>query len=284
MAEGTTNETRPALPVHVVQPQAAHTHTAIMLHGRGSNGPEFADEFFGTHLSDKSSLATKFPGCRWVFPSSKELWSTTFQEHMPAWFEAQSLTDTTLGQDLQVAGIVDSCDRVQELMEEEIKLLHGKKGSLVLGGISQGGAIALFMLLCRGVDSRVGAFFAASTWLPFAANIERVLSIEGHEEAAVPGDGAAPTEYDTFIYKTMLDQETKQLRKPTSSNLMIFLGHGQDDAYVDVELGRQASRVLSRAGFNVEWKEYTGAEEEGHWLQEPDEMDDIYKFMLKFMA
>jgi predicted esterase len=59
----------------------------------------------------------------------------------------------------------------------------------------------------------------------------------------------------------------------------VFLGHGTDDAFVDVELGRQARGVLSRAGCIVEWKEYAGAEQEGHWLKAPEEMDDIAHFL-----
>ncbi len=284
MQEETPRDARPAGPVQIIEPQSAHTHTAIVLHGRGSNGPEFAEELFATHLSDNSSLATKFPGWRWVFPSSKELWSTTFQEHMPAWFEAQSLTDTTIRQDLQIPGIMDSSAYIQALIEEEVKILHGKTSNLLFGGISQGGAIAMWMLLCRGTESRIGAFFAASTWLPFAKNIGKVLAAQGNEESSTAGQDAASMEYDSFIRQTMQDPKSKQHRNPKRSQTKVFLGHGLDDAYIDVELGRQARRVLSDAGFDVEWKEYSGAEEEGHWLQEPNEMDDIYQFMLKFSA
>jgi len=46
-----------------------------------------------------------------------------------------------------------------------------------------------------------------------------------------------------------------------------------------VALGRQAARVLAQAGLKVEWKEYSGAEEEGHWFKVPDEMDDIHRFL-----
>lgn len=66
------------------------------------------------------------------------------------------------------------------------------------------------------------------------------------------------------------------------SYLKAILGYGLDDAYVDIALGRQARQVLSFAGFDVKWKQYTGAEEEGHYFQEPNEMDDIFQFMLRF--
>lgn len=91
--------------LHVVEPKTSHTLTAILLHGRGNTAPEFTEELFASHLSDGTSLRDALPGCRWVFPSSKQLWSATFQEFMPAWFEAVSLADTTARRDLQEPGI-----------------------------------------------------------------------------------------------------------------------------------------------------------------------------------
>lgn len=61
--------------------------------------------------------------------------------------------------------------------------------------------------------------------------------------------------------------------------LKVWLGHGRDDAYVDVEEGRRASGVFERAGAVVTVREYEGADEEGHWLKEPEEVDDIVEFL-----
>ncbi|KAG8425539.1 hypothetical protein J3458_002228 [Metarhizium acridum] len=36
-------------PVHIINPQFRHTQTAIVLHGRGSNGQEFADDSSHPH-------------------------------------------------------------------------------------------------------------------------------------------------------------------------------------------------------------------------------------------
>jgi predicted esterase len=78
-------------------------------------------------------------------------------------------------------------------------------------------------------------------------------------------------------------QKTLELHKPAGEvgewwETPVFLGHGSDDAWVDVELGRNVRNVLTGFGMNVVWKEYTGAEEEGHWLKEPEEFDDILLF------
>ncbi|OAL54469.1 alpha/beta-hydrolase [Pyrenochaeta sp. DS3sAY3a] len=242
---------RPFGPSYIVEPKSEHTHTAVMLHGRGSTGKEFAEEFLESTLSDGCSLSEKLPGCRWVFPSSQELWSTMFQEDMPAWFEAHSLTDITARQDLQVSGIRVSVDHVTAIVHEEIRRLDGNPQKLLLGGISQGGAVVLWTLLCQQDPAMVaGAVVVASTWLPFAANIDRTL-------ARQPGaDEIRETEFDRFV-KHMIAIK----------------------AYPDVELGRQAARIFIQAGLPVEWKEFSDAEEEGHWFKIPDEMDDIHSFL-----
>jgi lysophospholipase-2 len=261
-------------PVHIVEPKSEHTHTAVMLHGRGSTGAEFAEEFLESTLSDGFSLSEKLPGCRWVFPSSQELWSTMFQEDMPAWFEAHSLTDITARQDLQVRGIRDSVEHITVIVNEEIRRLNGDPQKLLLGGISQGGAVALWTLLCQQNSAmRPGAVVVASTWLPFATNVERTFAAQSRP------DEAQKTEFDGFVEQMIAIKTFSGTTEVSHKLPPVFIGHGVDDAYVDVELGRQAARILAQAGLPLEWKEYSGAEEEGHWLKIPDEMDDIHRFL-----
>ncbi|KAG7292387.1 hypothetical protein NEMBOFW57_002422 [Staphylotrichum longicolle] len=214
-----------------------------MLHGRGSNGPEFAEELAETAAPGQTPLTQRFPGWRWVFPSSQELWSTAFEEMLPSWFEAHSLTDTTAREDLQMEGIRQSVVYVQSLVNREVAAL------------------------------------GASTWLPFAATIERLLG-EGddHNTAETASDGNPS---DTFV-ADMMPTLSPLAASPKDRSLLstpVFLGHGVDDAVVDVELGRQAKQVLASAGFQVEWKEYSGAELEGHWFKTPEQVEDMAAFM-----
>ncbi|KAH7176373.1 Alpha/Beta hydrolase protein [Dactylonectria macrodidyma] len=253
--------------VHVLEPTTTHTHTAILLHGRGSTGEEFAQELTESPMSDKRTLMQALPSWRWVFPSSRELWSTVFEEDMPAWFEAHSLTNVTARQDLQIEGIRESVRYLEAILESEIEKVSGLATNVVLGGISQGAAIGMWTMLCANTKTpprRLGAFVGASTWLPFAANIDKVLC--GNHESQ-------HTEGDRFVESMMPPQNR------TQPPISVFLGHGTDDAYVDVELGRQVRQVLSRAGMDVEWKEYSGADQEGHWLKAPEEVDDIAHFL-----
>ncbi|KAK7407838.1 hypothetical protein QQX98_010009 [Neonectria punicea] len=271
--------------IHVLEPNSQHTHTAILLHGRGSTGEEFSEELFDTKLSGSITLADKLPGWRWVFPSSRELWSTAFEEEMPAWFEAHSLTDITARQDLQPAGIRESVRYLEGILNEEVQRLGGKAEKVVLGGVSQGGAIGLWTLLCpSNAERRLGAFIGASTWLPFATNIDAFL---GKDAVSSRDDGKAETdsnEGDAFVADMMTQTKSSLAHRGPFLFTPVFLGHGIDDAYVDIELGQQARHVLTQIGLTVEWKEYSGAEQEGHWLKAPEEVDDIARFLSTHVA
>ncbi|KAF5967578.1 acyl thioesterase 1 [Fusarium coicis] len=262
-------------PTYIVEPTESHTHTVVILHGRGSSGEEFAQELFEeTLLSDQSSLAQKLPSWRWVFPSSRELWSTAFEEDMPAWFEAHSLTDTMARQDLQIPGIRQSVSYIKTILDQEIERLGGDTSRVVLGGISQGAAVAIWTLLCLdSVERPLGAFFATNTWLPFASSIENYLS----NEQKPPID--AGTEFVAGMLAQSKVSHPQSRERPLST--AVFLGHGTDDAYVDVELGRKARDIIIQAGFTVEWREYQGAEQEGHWFKAPEEVDDMLNFLMK---
>ena len=271
--------------VHIVEPSSEHTHTAIMLHGRSSNGPEFADELAETAAPGQKPLTQRFPGWRWVFPSSQELWSTVFEETIPAWFEAHSLTDPTEREELQMGGIRQSVAYLQSVLSREVERLGGKTEKLVIMGISQGGAIGMWTLLCQGnLDRRFGAFIGASTWLPFAANIERLLGRGNGPEAATAAADDSPS--DVFV-KELMATWSQSAASPTGTPVLstpVFLGHGVDDAVVDFELGRRARQVLANVGFQVEWKEYSGAELEGHWLKPPEQIDDMAAFLARVTA
>ncbi|EON62935.1 hypothetical protein W97_02161 [Coniosporium apollinis CBS 100218] len=266
---------------HIHEPTADHTHTAIMLHGRGSNGPEFAQEFFSMKLSGShQSLASRFPGWRWLFPSAGKIWNTTFEEEEPAWFDIASLTDITRRQDLQMDGIAKSVHHILEILEEEVERLECDETKVVLGGISMGSVIGLWTLLCQNRPSvRLGAFVGASGWLPLAAEIEEWFPKEESDPTeSTSTSGSEESEALAFV-KSMIGGRNNQNHEHHSLSTLlrtpVFLGHGTDDAYVDVSLGRQARDVLTKLGFTVQWREYVGAELEGHWLKAPEEMDDI---------
>ncbi|OBT72650.1 hypothetical protein VF21_08345 [Pseudogymnoascus sp. 05NY08] len=260
------------LELHIIEPISLHTHTAILLHGRGSNGEEFAEELIEeSRIPDQPTLSQKFPSWRFVFPSSRELWSTLFEEDMPAWFEAHSLTDITSRQELQEPGIVEAVGYLSSVLDDEIERMGGDAGKVVLGGISQGAAVGMWTLLCGEKRESLGGFVGASTWLPFAGHIEEYVGKGGENS---PG---------RYFVESMMSHLKHLVARPREFrgvlNTPVFLGHGIDDEMVDIELGRQARKVLEQLGMEVEGKEYQGAELDGHWVKVPEEMDDIARFL-----
>ena len=88
--------------------------------------------------------------------------------------------------------------------------------ALVLGGFSQGGAMALATALDPTVTARPGAVASLAAYLP-------------HREA---------------------DQDPTQL-----AGRPVLVAHGADDEVVDALLGRSAAKALHRAGAVVTWSE-----------------------------
>ncbi|KAL4737267.1 Alpha/Beta hydrolase protein [Aspergillus similis] len=275
---------------HMIPPQPGHphTHTAILLHGRASSGPEFAEDLFSSYLSHGTNLVTAFPTWRWVFPTSRVRWSSMFQEEMCAWFEAGPLSagnnelEAEVGFEkkerrVKMEGLRRSVGFIVRLVEREVKLLEDKEGQVFLGGISQGMATGLCALFClpAPLGGRLGGFLGMCGWLPFAGEIaasgrgledgqdrDRVV-LEFFSERIFGGSGL--NEVDTAVLSTPL-----------------LLMHGTDDVWVPVELGRQARRVVEETmGMSVEWLEFIAAENDGHWIKEPDGFDEIAQFFAR---
>jgi predicted esterase len=143
----------------VFEPISKHTQTIILLHGRGSTGQEFAEDLFAVELSTKrETLRQRFPNFRWVFPTAREIWSTNFQETMPAWFDAYSLTDISARSEIQVSGIKESVKHVRTILDEEIDRLENDSHRVIVGGISQSTAIGLWSILSE--TRSLGGFLA----------------------------------------------------------------------------------------------------------------------------
>src|ERR1700722_14119769 len=117
----------------VVEPLNQHTHTIILLHGRGSMGAEFAEELFEARSSAGMSLAGHFPSFKWVFPTSEDRYSTTFQENLTEWFDIRSLSDPELDFSLQIEGIKSSTTYLSKILRKESEIVPSSR--IVLGGI-----------------------------------------------------------------------------------------------------------------------------------------------------
>ncbi|KAI5847590.1 putative acyl-protein thioesterase 1,2 [Tricharina praecox] len=291
----------------VVSPIGEHTHTLILLHGRGDSGPSFGSGLYIATPSSGFSLPSLYPGLKFMFPTTAVRYSTTFREDMNEWFDTASLTFPEEQGHLQREGLREAVIHLSALIEAEVRngIPHDH---IIVGGISQGCATALHVLLALG--HQLGGFVGMSGWLPFASNIREICGLGSgaglRASAARPNDtdddseseeeyeeeeeeedekaGGAEADHIDAVEALAFVRENLSMPPPPSGvsplnalKTPCFLAHGDEDETVDYKLGRNIYSALRHGlGMDVTWKRY---KEFGHWYKEPDEIDDIVEFL-----
>jgi lysophospholipase-2 len=138
--------------------------------------------------------------------------------------------------EMQKDGLEESAEWLVRMVEEEC----GEVGwrNVIVGGISQGCAMGVYIILTRGME--VGGFVGLSGWWP---NLEEGV---GKKVDDVP----------------------------------VLLQHCRDDSVVPVENGAELARRLREMGRQVKWECF---EDGGHWLNEPEGMDGVVRFVKEVM-
>ncbi|KAI9931972.1 hypothetical protein ASPWEDRAFT_27745 [Aspergillus wentii DTO 134E9] len=283
-------------PRHVFFPSSTHTSTIIFLHGRGSNGPELAAQMARSSTSSGKSILDHFPSSRWVFPSARPRWSDAFQVSVGEWFNPDPPSEDPPGSDqdyeeeeeLSISALEElkeSVEYILHLVEEEVNRFDGDQDQghrVVLGGLSQGMAVAIMALVCA--QRRLGGLVGVMGWLPFAERIESLFD----SGEATPGHGKEV--FEQFFPVGFLQHHERWQSKNngfrgSSCDTPVFLSHGEDDQWVDADLGLIAYKILVRLGFQkVDWKMYTGAPNDGHWLKEPEQFNAIVDFLKEVLG
>lgn len=184
---------------------AKHTASLIFLHGLGDTGHGWCAAF----------EEIKMPHVKAICPNApKNPVTLNSGFRMPSWFDIKSLTFEG-EQDEQ--GIKDAAANIRSVIEEEIK--SGiPSDRIVLGGFSQGGALALYTALT--MEKPLAGILALSSWLPLHNSFPEV--IKGNK--------------DTKILQC----------------------HGEIDPVVQFMLGKMSSNLLSSFCSNHEFKQYQG--------------------------
>jgi predicted esterase len=264
----------------IVLPTSIHTHTLILLHGLGNNGQKFGTELLSTGISPKGhTFPTAFPGTKFIFPNARRRRSSAFRRAViNQWFDIASVEDPSHRRDTQVQGLVESAEHVRSIIAEELETIP--MGNIVLGGLSQGCAMSMAVLL--SLEFPLGGYFGMSGWLPFREDIEDVVApIEEEDDpfADDEKDGKAmePPLMAVSLVRDILSVDAAMPSKDrTSLTTPVLLCHGEDDEKVKCKLGKEAAQCLSSLGMQVTWKCYAGL---GHWYKIPDEIDDIFEFL-----
>lgn len=274
---------QPGSPIFIVEPSIAHTHTIILLHGLGSNGNKFGSELLDTGIvSSGHRLTELLPHVRFVFPTSKRRRSSAFGRSMlTQWFDIARLEEPSYRQERQLQGLAESATEIMAIIEDELRRVPPHNMSI--GGLSQGCAMSLAVLLC--LDRPVGGFIGMSGYFAYESNINMVLADDDLGDFN-PFSSSDDTHTDEKCVKAQvfarellrLDAMDEPSAERTACRTPVFLGHGGADEKVPVRLGEAAAAVVRSAGYNVDWNCY---EQQGHWYKIPDEIDDIIEFIAR---
>lgn len=179
----------------------------IWLHGLGADGHDFEPLVGQLRLPP-------VPAIRFVFPHAPVRPVTlNGGARMRAWYD---LTPPGPGWREDEAGIVAAGRTVRALIEREID--RGvPAGRVVLGGFSQGGALALYSALRH--PERLAGAAVLSAYLPLAGRLDA-------EAAAANRD------------------------------LALFVAHGGADPVIDPEIAARSCRRLRELGYAPQWHLY----------------------------
>lgn len=180
-----------------------HTHSFIVLHGRGDNGHTFGHLFSNAETSqpkppgarrsynpdvnarraDNKTLQDVFPGLKLVFPTAKKSRAAAFNGTLlNQWFDQYSIRDIEARKGLQYEGLRDSARYIHQLLDEEVRLVG--PGNVIIGGLSMGCAASFHALLSyqarcdpeTGHPTRsLGGYVGMSGWLPLEKDIDAAM-------------------------------------------------------------------------------------------------------------
>jgi lysophospholipase-2 len=262
---------------HTVPPKERHTHTIIFLHGGESNAKEFATDFFESQASDNRSLQETFPSVKWVFPNSATRNMARFDMEESQWFDLWDVRNPQERRDLQIEGLRENIAFILNVIRKEASIVP--PDHIVLGGISQGCATAIHALLYGGI--RLGGFIGLSSWLPFEEDINIKARWTSSDFTMLQNIRKI---FKPANIKSTMPQPFNEIfpAEELAFKTPVFLSHSKDDDVVPFKNGDMLWwRLEEDLGFDVDWKVY---EDGGHWINEPNGVDDIEEFLRKVLV
>ncbi|PHH75915.1 hypothetical protein CDD80_1950 [Ophiocordyceps camponoti-rufipedis] len=265
-------------PYYIINPSVAHTHTIIMLHDVASNGTMFGRDLMRLSVASTGRTLDR------LYPSLR----------ICMWFDMARLIDPSFRQDLQREGLRNSARQIASLIDLEKRRVP--VGNIVIGGLGQGCAMAIVVLL--GLGHRLGGLIGISGYLPFWFELEMVTAQDSSDEFEDDDDSFYEEEQDDdalsrdqgndatplepcvkaqLFVRRLLDVGIPESpsRDQTSVDTPIFLAHDDNRGMVSNRHGQHAALALEMAEYDVEFKTYW--QPAGQPV--PDELDDIVMFV-----
>ncbi|ERS99533.1 uncharacterized protein SPSK_03578 [Sporothrix schenckii 1099-18] len=218
-----------------------HTATVIFAHGLGDSGHGWASAV------ENWRRRQRLDEVKFILPHAPAIPITVNMGHrMPGWYDIAALGGSAdlLRENEDEAGMLESRDYFRQLVQQEVD--SGIPASrIVLGGFSQGGAVALFSGLTSPV--KLAGIVGMSTYLPLTLKLE-----------------------STYLPKAPAVSANAQTP--------IIMCHGTLDPVLPFQLGRMSKDKLAQLGYPIEWKEYQMPH-----TATPQELDDVEAFLHKVL-
>ncbi|KAN0071909.1 Phospholipase/carboxylesterase/thioesterase [Elaphomyces granulatus] len=206
-----------ASPPLVVPALKKHTATVIMAHGLGDSGAGWMS------LAQNWRRRDKFSEVSFIFPNAPTIPITVNSGmQMPGWYNFEILGGGVKLEEFlrrqDEPGILRSRNYFNSIIKEEVD--KGVKPSrIVLGGFSQGGAMALFTGITN--TQKIGGIFGLSCYLPLSDQV-----------------------------KVLIPEDCPNKQTP------IFMGHGTADMILQCDFGKKSADYLKELGHDVEFRTY----------------------------
>lgn len=190
-----------------LEPERPARTAVVWLHGAGTDARAFLS--FARHLPLAQSLAV-----RWIFPQAPvraiDMYGGT---RLRAWCNFRNMTRT---EDQDEAGVRESGRRIEGYIQAQNRIGIASE-RIVIGGFSQGGAMALHVGL--RVAQPLAGIIGLSCYLP--------------------------------IYPTVPSE-----RSTAAIGTPILMCHGTLDTVLPLSMGSLARDYLRALGYPVEWRDY----------------------------
>ncbi|EEH38488.2 hypothetical protein PAAG_08215 [Paracoccidioides lutzii Pb01] len=257
-----------------IPPRGPHTHTLILLHGRGDSSLDFSTEFItlplpispSTSKHPLSTLPQRFPGVKFVFPGAK-MGLSTFSGNMmmPQWFDVVSLDPPYEKQyELQREGLRSSVNYLLKLVKEEAAIVGGV-GKVVVGGLSQGAVVALAAAM---------SFDTVEAGEALGGCVAMNLEEDGENGWLRSTDPKVAVSAANWFRENVLGippinvVDWQQITLPKTH---LWIAHGALDTHLKPQYGEEGAKTLEKLGWNVTFMLYDELE---HWYM-PDELEDM---------
>ncbi len=220
------------VPPVILKAAKNHTATLIFLHGLGDTGVGWA-----------GALNTIRPPTMKVICPTAPIIPVTLNAgvQMPAWYDIVSLDENDPKGREDMEGVEVASQNLAGLIEAEAR--HVPREKILIGGFSQGGAVALYTTLALK-DKPIAGCIALSTYIPGSSKGQETLPM---------------------------------IKEGDNISVPILQCHGDADEVVRVERGKETNRILGKYAESLEFKIYEGMGHEGTM----EELELVKNFMTK---